>query len=97
MALKLAPVITSPRLYVAWACLVVLALTYAYLTDPYIFGATALVLAGVSTLTFICGISVVLLGNTPRLSGRAWIIGAVSVTAAALGAAFRLLGSFNWA
>jgi hypothetical protein len=90
-------VATSPRLYAAWAVLVLLALSLSYLADPYVFALATLALAAISAVISLIGLSVALRYKGMHRSGRGWIIVSLAVTAAAVVAALWLVRGFQWA
>ena len=94
---KLENAIVNPVIYIVWAVLVVVALVATYFADPYIFAVTAFGLAGISAVVGLVGLSAALLSRTASSRAKAWVVVSVTAAAAALVAAFALLGSFNWA
>jgi hypothetical protein len=90
-------IVTSPRLYVVWAALVLVALTAGYFADPYIFAFTTLGLIWISGGIGLVGLWAAVFSRTVNRRARAWIIVSLAVSAAALAAAIVLLGTFRWA
>jgi hypothetical protein len=89
--------LARPLFYVIWAVLIVVALAATAVGDPYIFGLTCMLAAVASGALAIVAIAVTVLAKTLSGPARAGILGSMLVTGAALGAAFRYLGTFNWA
>jgi hypothetical protein len=94
---ELRRVVESPWPYAAWALVVLATLAAAYAADPYLFGLAVFVLGGLSTAIGIIGGSVALLARTTDRRARALIGASLAVTAVALLAALRVLGTFKWA
>jgi hypothetical protein len=57
---KLGNAVSNPRLYVAWALLVVVALVVTYFGDPYIFAFATFALAAVSAVIGLMGLAAAL-------------------------------------
>ena len=89
--------LSDPRLYVAWAVLVVAALYAAYRTDPYIFGFAAFALAGVSGLIAVAGALFVVLRPGSSRSDRLVVLAALLLSGIAVLRALALLKTFRWA
>jgi hypothetical protein len=88
--------LARPLPYAIWAGVVVVALAATAGANPYIFGLTCMLAAVASGAVAIVAVAVVILAKAPS-GPRAGILGSMLVTGAALMAAFRYLGTFNWA
>ena len=93
----LARIVNSPWSYGVWAVLVLSALGYGYLADPYIFAFAALILAWPSAAFGLIGLTVVLFSRAVAAPAKAAIVLSVGVTAGALAVAFAVLRTFKWA
>lgn len=89
--------LASPTTYVIWALAVVAALCGGYLGDPYVFGFLTLGLCWLTVVVGILGIAMCLFSKQLRARGRALIVAALVVAAAAIAKALQTLGTFNWA
>jgi len=91
-------VLSSPRLYGAWAVFVVCALVGTYPVDPYLYGFTALGLAWLTgALTIMAMAALGFWGWEWTWPRRLFVILAMGVAIAAVAQALAILRTFRWA
>jgi len=86
-----------PLAYWIWAIAVTASLIGGYFLHPYLFALVVFVLAGLSIGVAIVGLGMATFGALADARAGLGIVAALTVSAVALGVAFAVLGTFNWA